>query len=59
MVPRGGVHILYQAPFVLITRTNHSVSGYGFTVNRHGSYYPFHYPTELTLSDDRFLSRKG
>ena len=51
MVPRGGVHILTQAPSVLITRTNPRVSGYRFTVNRHRSYYPNYYPKELAPSD--------
>ena len=56
LVPRGGVRFLIQALSVLITRTNPRISGYRFTVNRHVSYYP----TELTLSDDQFVSlRKG
>ena len=44
MVPRRRVRFLSQAPSVLITRTNPRVSGYGFTVNRHVSYYPYYYP---------------
>jgi hypothetical protein len=53
---RGGVRFLAQALSVLIIRTNPRISGYRFTVNRHGSYYP----TELALSDDQFVSfRKG
>ncbi len=48
MVPRGGVRFLAQALSVLVIRTNPRISGYGFTVNRHGSYYPIYYPTELT-----------
>jgi hypothetical protein len=58
-VPRGGVRFLSQALSVLIICTNPRISGYRFTVNRHGSYYPIYYPTELTLSDDQFVSWKG
>jgi hypothetical protein len=56
MVPRGGVRFLAQALSVLVIRTNPRISGYGFTVNRHGSYYPIYYPTELALSDRQFVS---
>ena len=51
MVPRRRVRFLAQALPMLITRTNPRVSGYRFTVNRHGNYYPIYYPKELALSD--------
>ncbi len=59
VVPRRRVWFLVKALSVLITHTNPRISGYGFTVNRHGSYYPIYYPTELTLPDDQFVSWKG